>query len=42
MQGRVGYGGFVALSLETYDFSRHLLPDANNKSPPPALARYSV
>ncbi len=25
-KGRIGYGGFVGVSVKTYDFSRHLLP----------------
>lgn len=29
-KGRVGFGGFVGLSVETYDFSRHLLAPSNN------------
>jgi len=26
-KGALGYGGYIALSLDTFDFSRHLLPD---------------
>ena len=26
-KGKLGYGGYVGLSVETFDFSRHLLPD---------------
>eukprot|EP00090_Calanus_glacialis_P044576 TRINITY_DN7968_c0_g1_i1.p1 TRINITY_DN7968_c0_g1~~TRINITY_DN7968_c0_g1_i1.p1 ORF type:complete len:702 (-),score=219.95 TRINITY_DN7968_c0_g1_i1:63-2168(-) len=30
-KGRVGYGGFVGLKVSTYDFSRHLIPDSQEK-----------
>merc|ERR1719295_1732914 len=30
-KGRIGFGGFVGLSVETFDFSRHLLPDTDSK-----------
>ena len=30
-QGRVGYGGFVGLKVSTYDFSRHLIPDSQER-----------
>ena len=26
-KGRSGYGGYVGLSVDTFDFSRHILPD---------------
>ena len=26
-KGALGYGGYVGLSVDTFDFSRHLLPD---------------
>ena len=26
-KGKLGYGGYIGLSVETFDFSRHLLPD---------------
>ena len=44
VQGRVGYGGFVGLSVETYDFARHLLPDGmkTSGSPAAALGKYEV
>jgi len=30
-KGRVGYGGFVGFKVSTYDFSRHLLPDGQER-----------
>lgn len=31
-KGRIGYGGYVGLSIITYDFSKHLLPDMSSGS----------
>jgi len=30
-KGRIGYGGFVGFKVITYDFSRHLIPDGNER-----------
>jgi hypothetical protein len=26
-KGKLGYGGYIGLSVQTFDFSRHMLPD---------------
>jgi len=36
-KGRIGYGGFVGLKVETYDFSRHIIPDSENSQMKPSL-----
>ena len=26
-KGKLGYGGYIGLSVQTFDFSRHMIPD---------------
>ena len=33
-KGRIGYGGFVGFSIQTWDFSSHLLPNVQNDNNP--------
>ena len=30
-KGKLGYGGYVGLSIQTFDFSRHLMPDLTSE-----------
>ena len=28
-KGKLGYGGYIGIAVQTFDFSRHLIPDQN-------------
>ena len=36
-KGKLGYGGYIGLSVQTFDFSRHLIPDLTTSQMSQAL-----
>ena len=30
-KGNMGYGGYIGLSVQSYDFSRHMIPDLTSE-----------